>query len=381
MMRARGLLLGGASFAMLAGLMIGLSAVAGLPGDGVAHPTRAGYHAQVSHSGTAALSVASAEVAATRRAAAFLRLGVLRESHASKTPRAHAAANVPQIPTQTVTGVSPNAGPAGTGGEQAVTISGSGFLGATDVFFGAGTDVSSSNTYPCLSSPSGCFQVMNDSVINADTPVESASTVDVTVDTGTVNPPQDQYSYFDPPTVASVATPQQQGATGIAVSGTKFSYPGVTPFASGVSEVDLVPIGGGSTVKITNVCGGGSPPNCFLATDDTDLSIDLPNSMAAGQYDTEVITPGGTSATSSADHLTVLPPVPTLTTLTPSSGSTAGGNSVGLTGTNFTGATDVNWGGLDISTVCGTGTCFTVDSDTHITVDNIPSNAAGPVSR
>jgi hypothetical protein len=286
-------------------------------------------------------------------------------------------AAVPQITSQTVTGVSPNAGASGPGGEQAVTITGSGFTGATDVFFGLSTDVNST-AYPCPGSSAGCFTVVNDGQINADTPVEPAGTVDVTVGTGTVNSPQDQYSYFDPPTVATVATPQPQGATGIAVTGTNFSYPG--PFASGVSEVDLVPTGGGSTVPITAVCTSGSQAICFLVTDDTHLTINLPNSMTAGQYDTEVITPGGTSATSSNDHLVVLPPAPTLTLLNPSSGPTAGGNSVDLTGTNFTGVTDVNWDALDINTPCGSGPCFTFVSDTQITVNNIPSNAAGGVT-
>ena len=43
------------------------------------------------------------------------------------------------------------------------------------------------------------------------------------------NGPADHYSYFDPPTVTNVDSPQDQGATGIAVTGTNFSYPGVTP--------------------------------------------------------------------------------------------------------------------------------------------------------
>ena len=379
MMRARWLLLGGASFATLAAFTIGASAIARTPAAVVPHSAWAGSHAHVSRRAASPV-VARADVGASRRATAFITSGVLRASAEEYTqPRTFGAGGVPHIPSQTVTGVSPNGGASGSGGEQSVTITGSGFTGATDVFFGSSTDVSSSNAYPCLSSPAGCFTVSNDNQIIADTPVESAGTVDVTVDTTTVNPPQDQYSYFDPPTVATVASPQPQGATGIAVTGTNFSYPGVTPFASGVSEVDLVPTGGGSTVAITNVCGGGSPPNCFLATDDTHLSIDLPNSMSSGQYDTEVITPGGTSATSTNDLLTVQPPAPTLTTLNPSSGSTVGGINVTLTGTNLTGATDVHWGGLDIA-VCGTGTCFTVDSDTQITVDNIPSGAAGGVT-
>ncbi len=285
---------------------------------------------------------------------------------------------MPLALSQTVTGVQPSAGASGSGGEQMVTINGSGFTGATDVFFGPGTDVSSASSYPCPSSTAGCFQIQSDAEILADTPVETAGTVDVTVGSGSVNP-GDQYSYFDPPTVASVASPQQQGATGIAITGTNFSYPAPAPLTNGVSEVDLVPKGGGSTVALTAVCSTGSQPNCFAFTDATDLTINLPTSVIPGQYDTEVITPGGTSATSSGDVLNVLP-LPTLTSLNPTSGSTLGGNNVILTGTNFTGATDVNFGPMDITTVCGTGTCFSIGSDTQITVHSAPAHAAGGVN-
>ena len=57
---------------------------------------------------------------------------------------------------------------------------------------------------------------------------------------------------------------------------------------------------------------------------------------------------------------------PTLTSLTPPSGSTLGGNTVTLTGTHFTGATDVNFGSNDIQS-CGSSPCFSVDSPTQIT--------------
>ena len=374
MVRARGLLLGGACFATLAGFTIAASArprLSGAPATVGAHRTAA----VATRSGEAPTVASRVEVAASRRTAVST---VLAFVGASAAPRGVAGANVPQIPAQTVTGISPNAGASGPGGEQMVTITGSGFSGATDVFFG-NTDVSST-AYPCLPSPTGCFDQVSDTEIDADTPVGSSGTVDVTVNSGIANPPQDDYSYFDPPTVTNVDSPQQQGANGVAVTGTNFSYPGVNPFASGVSEVDLVPTGAGSTVALTNVCASGGQANCFLATDNSDLTINLPNSMTAGQYERTVITPGGASATSSNDLLTVLPPGPALTTLTPPSGSTLGGNDVTLTGTNFTDATDVNWGALDISTLCGTGTCFSVDSDTQITVNAIPGRAAGGVT-
>jgi hypothetical protein len=286
---------------------------------------------------------------------------------------------VPLIPSQEVDNVSPNAGMSGPGGDQQVTITGSGFTGATAVSFGS-VDVTSTS-FPCLSSPAGCFDQADatDTQIVADTPVQTAQTVDVVIN-GSPTGSSDQYSYFDPPTVTNVDSPQDQGATGVAVTGTNFSYPGVTPATSGVSEVDLNPTGAGSTIPITNTCTG-SQPNCFDFEDDSDLTINLPNSVPAGNYDVQVITPGGKSATGAADVLTVLAPTPTLTSLSPTSGSTLGGNNVNLTGTDFTGTTDVNWGTVeDINTVCGTGTCFSINSSTSITVDNVPANSAGPIN-
>ena len=379
MTRARGLLLGGACFATAAAFTIAVSSSADLSTAGIAHGARPASISAASRIGVVAAMASGTRIAASGRDTSLAFVG---PAGAPERPAGHLNANVPLIPSQVVDNVMPNAGASGAGGEQAVVITGSGFTGATDVFFGS-TDVSNSTGYPCLPSPAGCFQVVSDTEIDADTPMEPAGTgtVDVTVDGAAANGPADNYSYFDPPTVTNVPTaPQAQGSTGIAVAGTNFSYPGVTPLTSGVSEVDLNPTGAGSTVHITALCGAGTPPDCFAFEDDSDLTIDLPNSMAAGTYDTEVITPGGTSATSLNDQLVVLPPSPTLTNLNPSSGSTAGGNNVTLTGTFFTGATDVNWGAVDISTVCGSGPCFTVDSDTQITVDGIPNHGAGGVS-
>ena len=71
-------------------------------------------------------------------------------------------------------------------------------------------------------------------------------------------------------------------------------------------------------------------------------------------------TPGGTSAISAADQFTYLSPGPTVTSVSPNTGPPAGGTSVTITGSNFTGATAVRFGG----TAAGS---FTVNSATQIT--------------
>lgn len=70
---------------------------------------------------------------------------------------------------------------------------------------------------------------------------------------------------------------------------------------------------------------------------------------------------GGTTAGSSCIYAAKLVTPPTLTNISPTSGSTAGGTTVTITGTGFTGATAVNFG-----TIPGTG--LTINSNTSITV-------------
>jgi hypothetical protein len=65
-------------------------------------------------------------------------------------------------------------------------------------------------------------------------------------------------------------------------------------------------------------------------------------------------------------------PLPTVTSVSPSSGPTAGGTSVTITGTNFTGATSVTFGGTAAAS-------FTVDSSTQITATT-PAGSAGTAS-
>jgi hypothetical protein len=87
--------------------------------------------------------------------------------------------------------------------------------------------------------------------------------------------------------------------------------------------------------------------------------------------DVTVVGPSGTSAVTPADQFTyVAPPAPTVTGLSPSSGSTAGGTSVTITGTNFTNASAVTFGTTSAS--------FTVVSSTTIQATT-PAHTAGTV--
>ena len=120
------------------------------------------------------------------------------------------------------------------------------------------------------------------------------------------------------------------------------------------------------------VCGTGT---CFTVDSDTQITVDNIPSGAAGGVTVTVVTPSGPSNNKTYTYVT---PAPTLTLLNPTSGSTAGGNSVTLTGTNFTGATHVHVGPSDL-TPCPSAPCFHVDTDTQITV-TMPANLPGNVS-
>ena len=92
----------------------------------------------------------------------------------------------------------------------------------------------------------------------------------------------------------------------------------------------------------------------------------------AGSFTTSItINDVGGSSASASGTATVNPPPPTVTSVSPSAGPTAGGTSVTITGTNFTGATVVKFGATN-------ATAFTVNSATSITAA-APAGSAGTV--
>jgi hypothetical protein len=91
---------------------------------------------------------------------------------------------------------------------------------------------------------------------------------------------------------------------------------------------------------------------------------------AAGAVDVAVTTPGGTATKTTAFTFAI--PTPTIATVAPASGSTLGGTTVTITGTNLTGASAVTFGGTAAAS-------FTVDSATQVTATT-PAHAAGAVN-
>ena len=136
------------------------------------------------------------------------------------------------------------------------------------------------------------------------------------------------------------------------------------------------PAAGGTSVVITGTGFTGATAVTFGGTAagyvvDSDTQITATSPAGAGTVDVRVTTPNGTSANTAVDDYTYDPPPPAIASLSPTTGSTAGGTSVVITGTDFTGATAVDFGA-----VAATG--YVVDSDTQITATS-PAQALGTV--
>ncbi len=212
------------------------------------------------------------------------------------------------LPAPTVSAVAPAFGP--PGGGTAVTITGTNLTGATSVRFGSvaatAVSVSDAGTQITATAPAG------------------SGTVDVTVTTagGTSDTSAaDLYAYVATPAVSGVSPSSgpTAGATLVAITGTNLS---------GVTSVKF---------------GSATATSVSVNPEGTRLTAESPAGL--GTVDVTVTTPGGTSATSSADHFTYVAP-PTVSALTPSSGPTGGGTLVSITGTNLSGATEVQFGAV-----------------------------------
>ena len=317
-----------------------------------------------------------------------------------------------------VTGLTPNAGR--TVGGNTVDISGAGFSGASSVSFG-GT--------------AAAFTVNNDGDITATAPAHAAGTVDVTVTGPTgasATSSSDQYSYDSPPTVTSV-TPVQgpaAGGTTVTVHGTNFvageavkfganpstsvtfvsatqvkaTAPPHAPGSFGVRVTtpggtspdvsadhftfiaapalssltpDAGPTGGGNTITINGTNFTSTATVKFSTTSasavtfvsSTQLKAKVP-AHAAGAVNVRVTTAGGSSVITNADLYGY--GAPTLTSLSPNAGSTAGGNMVTITGNGFVPGVTVKF-----STIAATAVTFV--SNTQIKA-KAPAHSAGAVN-
>ncbi|MDP1828904.1 MAG: IPT/TIG domain-containing protein [Archangium sp.] len=235
------------------------------------------------------------------------------------------------FPAPTLSAVSPARGP-GAGGTL-ITLTGTGFLPQPIVLVGgvaASAVARLSATSVQALTPQGTG-VADVSIANTDGQGASLSGA---------------FTFVAPPSIASI-TP----ARGPSQGGTRITLTGV----------DFQP---GATLRI-----GGSPAMAVTMSGPTTLTGYTP-SGPPGPADLEVTNPDG--------QRTVLPngfswdAAPAITTVSPESGSTAGGTVVTLTGTGFLAGAEVFFGTLAATSV-------TVDSATQLTV-TAPARAMGVVS-
>ena len=159
------------------------------------------------------------------------------------------------------------------------------------------------------------------------------------------------------PTTAAATVTAAPAPTFVSIS------PSSGTFAGGT----LVTITGTGFTGATAVTIGGATATNLTVVSNTEITATTPASTSAGAADVIIVTPGGSVTGSKA--FTYTAPAPTFTSISPTSGTTAGGTSLTITGTGLTGATAVTIGGA-------TATGLTVVSDTEITATS-PAGTAG----
>ena len=223
-------------------------------------------------------------------------------------------------PIPTITSFTPISGSTNT----VVTITGAGFTGATAVAFGG--------------TAAATFSVTNDSTISATVGSGATGTVTVTTPGGTAIS-FGTFTYYLLPTIASFNPTSGGTNTVVTITGTGFT-------------------------GATAVAFGGTAVATFSVTNDSTISATVGNGVT-GKI--TVTTPGGTAT--SPGTFTYYP-LPTITTFNPTSGGT--NTVVTITGTGFTGATAVAFGGTAVAT-------FSVTNDSTISA-TVGSGATGTVT-
>ncbi|WP_295854411.1 IPT/TIG domain-containing protein [Tardiphaga sp.] len=219
-----------------------------------------------------------------------------------------------------------------------MTITGTGFTGATAVNFGA--------------TPATGFTLNSATSITATSPA-GTGTVDVRVTTAggtSATSAADQFTYTTAPTVMSISPTSGPaiGGTSVTISGTGFT--GATAVSFGATAATSFTVNSATSITATSPAG-------------------------AGTVDIKVATAGGSSASSVADQFTYFG-APTATSLSPTSGPATGGTTVTITGTGFagtSGAAGVKFGAINAAS-------YIVNSATSITATSPAGSGTVDVS-
>jgi hypothetical protein len=215
----------------------------------------------------------------------------------------------------------------------------------TDCHFEYGTSSSYGSSVPCEAAPgSGTSPV----AVSAEVEGLSDSAtyhfrISATNVSGTLAGADESFTTLPPPPVVTKVKPAKGPASGRAT----------------------VTITGANLSGATAVRFGSTSAAAFFVNSATKITAFSPTATA-GTVDVTVETSGGSSATSSADHYRF---VPAITGLSVTSGSTAGGTSVTVTGAGFavgSSATSFKFGTAKaIAVNCSSSTSCTVTSPAH----------------
>ena len=234
------------------------------------------------------------------------------------------------IASPTVSGVLPSSGP--VAGGTAVTITGANFATGATVTFGG---VAATNVV-----------VVNSTTITATTPAGSAGVVTVTVTmNGQSGSLAGGFTYIAAPTMSSVSPSigPVTGGTAVTITGTNFAA-GATVMFGSVAATNVVVVNSTTITATTPAASAGVVP--------------------------VTVTVGGQSGGLTNGYTYVVKP--TVSSVSPNSGSVAGGTAVTITGTNFAAGATVTFGTAVASNIV-------VVNSTTITATT-PADSAGVVT-
>jgi uncharacterized protein YifN (PemK superfamily) len=250
------------------------------------------------------------------------------------------------LPSPVITGLSPTSGT--VVGGTSVTISGSNFGGVSEVDFGTypASILTVSDTEITVTSPGQVAPGMQD--VRVIGPYSTSAIV-----------PADQFTYNALPspvvTGLSPTSGTVVGGTSVTISGSNFG---------GVSEVDF-----------------GTYPASILTVSDTEITVTSSGQVAPGMQDVRVVGPYSTSAIVPADQFTyIAPPSPVVTGLSPTSGTVVGGTSVTISGSDFAGTSEVDFGTYPANILTVSDTEITVTSPGQVAPGMQDVRVVGPYS-
>ena len=248
--------------------------------------------------------------------------------------------------------VSPSRGP--VAGETPVTITGSGFTGATAVYFGSTIE------HACGSPP--CFTVKSPTSITAVSEPAPAPRgfVNVTVATpsGTSQATEG---------ISEEATPSASDRFTLAPAP---KIQRVRPSVGSEAGGAMVVISGEYLAETSKVTFGGEPGSQVVNKSANEVTVTSPPHPGAGTVGVQVTTPGGVSMPEETATFTY--GAPAVTAIHPSGGVSTGGTPVAITGERLQEVEKVTFGTEPAKS-------FVVNSPTSITAVS-PPHAKGPVA-